>query len=410
MNKLEIIKIFAVHSILLILVYTGLYTLGYYDLLPDSINIIQWDAGGYEDLKDNGYIFLWDDYSNSGFYPLFSYLWRFTFLGNVGISLLNYLIFLSGIAILIKMIQPSKPMIWLALSMPTLIFMYVPYSEALFFTSCCLLLYGLQYDKFYYLLAGVVLASFTRPTSIFFIPIFIALMVLSGDKQVIKKYLLMIASVIVCYFIVVLWQWYDTGVWFAHYKAQTMIWNRVFNIPKVPFIISLMRKHMWLDLSALWVAVLALLLSVITLINWARKYKWEYNGVVVRFSFFYLSVTFLYLLCYHTPENNTYLTSLNRYIFAVPFFTVVLWKYSLSKPLSAYWLGAIMICTLALWFVIIEEQQNWIYQIVLSFVLFLYLLLNRETARRYLWIPLYLFNVLLQSYIFLAYLHRDWLG
>ena len=78
------------HFVLVIILYTFLYQIGEIKQIPNNINLIQWDAGIYQDIKNDGYrLDIEGNSGNAGFFPFFPLLWRFLGLSPIGIAIIK---------------------------------------------------------------------------------------------------------------------------------------------------------------------------------------------------------------------------------------------------------------------------------------------------------------------------------
>jgi len=98
----------------------------------NNSSIASYDAGWYKDIAVNGYSIKESNQSNVAFFPLFPMLWRLSNTSNIGISLINLSIFLFSIFLIWRSYQLKVIELLLCLSIPSLFFCWVPFSEALF--------------------------------------------------------------------------------------------------------------------------------------------------------------------------------------------------------------------------------------------------------------------------------------
>jgi len=115
---------------------------GMFSILPNSTNLKSWDVGFYDSIRQNGYDAQSD---NTGFFILFPLLWKISGLGIWGITFLNIVFFALGFAFLMRVIEEEDPVFWLlGLTLPSVYFAFLPYTESLFFLLGSLILYSIK--------------------------------------------------------------------------------------------------------------------------------------------------------------------------------------------------------------------------------------------------------------------------
>jgi hypothetical protein len=318
----------------------------------------QWDAWFYASIAQEGYRYSWTEASNSGFFPLFPYLWKLAWkvadAGVPGICMLNAAIFFAGMLVLKRTYRFSWPYFFLFVSVPANMFMLVPYSEACFFLSSAVMLYGMKTDRPALALAGLFFASLSRPTATFFIPAVICaeLFHFSDLRTFLKRTLSYTLVCVLAVLIVVTIQYMATGVWFAYFRAQGKFWNHTPALPEFPFTTWGGPRTMWLDAMALFFGIAALAM----LIRWlAAKFRAAGAAIsgdrTVTFSLAYIAIACVYVIVTNGKDagGGTTLISLNRYIMATSFFSVILWHlthavdYSRTRTAALYLLGSLIV-------------------------------------------------------------------
>jgi len=171
----------SLHVFILVALFIFLYFIGFLNVVPHGNNLVQWDGGWYKNVHDNGYNYFPDKQSNSGFFPLFPYMWKFLGVGNAGIAIFNAIAFLIAFLLLAYFFDIKRRNIFLLLSVPSLFFCYIPYSESLFFLSSSLFLIGLHKSNKFLIIAGLFFASTCRAASMFFVPAIFMMEFLSLD-------------------------------------------------------------------------------------------------------------------------------------------------------------------------------------------------------------------------------------
>lgn len=408
--------------------YLCFYFLGYIDALPCEENIINWDAGYYDFIKQSGYIHHWYQASDTAFFPLFPYVWRVLHIGGLGICAFNFFVFFAGLYILHKAFQIRSLYALCFISMPSAIFFFLPYTEAFFFFFSSLILAGLHKNNRSWVIAGLFFCSLTRGTSMFFLPAILFTEIAGADdlRRAIKDAFYYALATLAGLAVVVLIQYAQTYEWFAFARQQTKFWGHKFNWPHLPFVTYQEGKIIWLDGLALFFGMLAITI----LLLFAIKFCFSSKDPVLRqkpfwFSVVYLSAVTLYSIFFNPRSDGgfTELVSINRYLFATAFFLLffteslkifsanlktaavyfsigLLAWFSLgvggaTTPLTALfasWHGAIIFCA------------------GLSLYTFLfYFLLNRRYAS-HLATALFCFNLALSVHVLSLFIHIQWVA
>ena len=144
-----------------------------------------WDADIYRSIKDHLYSKDEGIYTNvrGAFFPLFPLIWKFSGLNNIGISVLNYFLFIIALILLLqrflKIDSKEKLIVFSILtSLPSIIIYGIPYTEALFIFTMAFMIIGHAQNKYWlYFLAALAMAML-RPASSFILLAIIAVDVL----------------------------------------------------------------------------------------------------------------------------------------------------------------------------------------------------------------------------------------
>lgn len=319
------------YAVTFFLVYSFLFLFNYINTLPNNSNLIMWDAVWYDSIRMKGYEFFWYMPSNSAFFPLFSYVWKALHLNGIGISIFNFILFISGLLLLIKQFLPETNKVLLYLSLPTSIFFFLPYSESLFFFFSSIFIIGLYKNNFRLIFWGLFFASLTRATAMFFIPSIIAMEILSSkafiDKSAIKNIFIYSSASIIGLFIVVLFQYAETAEWFPFAQQQFRFWKHVFTIPEFPVVSHGGEKILWIDSFAFFTGICSTLILIFSLILKLTKVSLKREvSKPFWFSAGYIFMITIYSLFFNPKCLNaqTTIDSINRYIFSTAFFFVFL--------------------------------------------------------------------------------------
>jgi len=323
---------------LIALVYYLLFLFGLVNVLPNSETLMRWDADFYKSIRDQGYIYVEGKNCNSGFFPLFPYLWKLSQLGTIGIVLVNTGLFIAGTVALSRQIQASPQILFIFLALPFMFFMFTPLSESLFYFFSVLLLIGIHKNSSFLIFTAVFLAALTRPSAAFFVPAGILTFLLTtpnnevlGVKNWVLIFFRFILPVILGFGLVCVVQYFQTGHFLGYFEIQTTAWGRSFGMPQFPIgrtseplVVLLSRANFWLGTF--------ILLWVLAFIYMKIK---QHKRVVTEnsmelFSLFFLLFSFFSVLFFN-PEwfwwdewTGTSINGINRYLQANPFILVFL--------------------------------------------------------------------------------------
>lgn len=422
LSNIKIYYCFIIHLLFLLTVFFCLYFVGFFKSIPTESSMVQWDAGWYKSIVDKGYFFQENVQSNTGFFPLFPYIWKFSGLSSVGISVFNYLMFLIGVSFISKTLPKLKSsIVLLSLSLPSLFFMYVPYSEALFFFTASLYLYGNYKSNIYIKIIALLLSSLARPTILFFLPAvifseFCAKSELNSKIRSIVIYTIVIfgGTFISFYFV-----GFSSDNLFAYSDSQINNWEHNFSLPTFPLTTWRGYRILWLDLFGLWIVISSLLGSVVYFVK-VIKNRMNLNlDKNLLLSLSYLSMVLIYVLFFHPKEESTGLTSvlsLNRYVFCSPFvFYLMYYYFENNKTNINLVLSGALVLVLALIGFPIKEVVGLTYLKTLVFVLLVVVfliaqILPKLTKSTLVYSVIYVMNITLQVYLFQSFLKGNWVG
>lgn len=419
--------VIAGHFLFFITLYGILYLLGIFTVWPDADTLMQWDANWYYSIVEGGYLYHEGQQSNLAFFPLFPYIWDIASLGPVGISLLNLLLMIGGIVLLNRSLRPGNKWLLLWLSVPVLFFCYVPYSEAVFFFAGSLLLYGLRHNPLY-AAVGIFLACLSRSASMVFIPVLIFISIVQyrvrGDKQFFWMNFCWYLSAAIIATLLVQWvQYLHTGKFFILFEAQAQ-WGRVLSWPSLPLTTWGGGDLLWLDGLAFLAGVLAAMVCLLLLI---RKWNKPMSSLSPAWLFAsgYIAMVTLAAVLFSgkDPHGNTSIYSLNRFVFATPYFMVFLffggrylcWDNSRSLAFLGVCVAVFLMMGAYSYLPELSDFPIPVFKTKIYFgLMLLYALLWYKVASgngngKY-WIPLYLLNVMVQLLLFHRFLLGHWIG
>lgn len=284
-------------------------------------NFLRYDAEHYFNIKKGGYAVV-----NTAFFPLFPLTWKYLHLSVQGIVLLNSLLFFASFWTLAYIFQFTRKEAIFYLSIPSLFFLFMPYSESFFFVSSTILLVGLSKNKENWVCLGLFLCTLTRPAYTVFVPAFLVIAALGYDTlwQSVKKLLTYFTLILIATCAVAYIQFLDTGEWFQFFGIQTH-WGNFLQIPSFP-LASWTGTALKLDSFALFIGMLAGLYLTRVLYRYA-VYKENQVAKQHIFALSYLVGISLLVLFFRGGS----LFSLNRFVFANAFIMIALHLYIQAK-------------------------------------------------------------------------------
>ena len=366
---------------------------------------LNWDAQHYYFISQHGY-----EGFHLAFFPLLPILWKLTGQGVYPVVFINAIIFLISFALLSVFIRVKKTLELLLLaSVPCLMFMFVPYTEALFFAFGTLLLVGLRKNIPVLICAGMLLCGLTRPSATVFIPAILLTVSISNDgwKKKIQKGVLYSLFALAGLGITLLIQHSYTGHWFDFFEAQKG-WGNQLRIPKFPLTTWAGGKIVRLDATALLVGMFSL--GYIIRILKLRKYKTGNISDDFFFALCCLAGIALLILFYRGGS----LFSLSRFIFATPFFTLVLYSFCKNYRFTYNEVGLFLLLSTIYWlsFASYVHIQYFLKFVLLSIYIAFYFLLNnkQDFVKSTAWYGLIIINSALLMYFYFRFLIFDWVG
>jgi len=291
--------------------------------LLNNKNLCHWDAEWYFRIKKMGYYYIEGQQGTLAFFPLFPFVWKLTLLSGKGISVLNLLIFSVSFFYLARTLKLGLTSSLLFLSTPSLLFCFVPYSEALFFMSSAIILIGLHKKSEPMIIIGMCLAGFSRSVNIVLIPALVYTYVCNYgfSAKTIRFVLIATISLAACAMVVFWIQYLYTGQWYAFFNMQKQ-WHRSLQMPTLP-LTTLSTKVLWLDITALFISTLAFFDAAAEFIHiMFRKEKAGFSATA-HFSMAYLAIMGFLAVFYSgiwPGQHGSSMMSINRFVFAGPYF------------------------------------------------------------------------------------------
>ena len=284
-----------------------------------------WDVEHYRYIRDHGY-----DVQRTAFFPLFPFLWRWLAVPPIAMGLINLGIFALSFAWLAWQLAWSGRQQALLLAVPSLLFMALPYSEAIFFLSGALVLVGLRRNMLGLYFLGLLLSCVSRSAAFVLLPAVLATEWLapeSRDRGLARTAAAAAATLLGLGISVGVHYWY-TGRWFVFFAAQRL-WNNQLRWPKLPLSNwggSFPTRY---EAPALLIGLgCAVGLAGLVYRHWRRPLPAANRPAV--FSLAYVAGITLITLATKGGE----LVSLSRYVYATPYFLLLLADFTGRPRLS----------------------------------------------------------------------------
>lgn len=293
-------------------------------LWPEPIGLgglLNFDADHYRAIAEDGYVGF-----RMAFFPLFPLIWRISGLDAVGITVLNAFFFLGSALLLAKELRVSWASFIAWLVVPGTIFYFLPYSEATFFVGATTLLIGVRRGSILWGIAGIMVCSLSRPAFAVLLPaVAIAVLFRHGPtRRALIECTVYALTAVAGLALVSFIQYQDTGDWMG-YISQQKGWGNSLRLPAFPLTSWGGAASTRLDAVAFLVGV-ASGVDLLARIR-ARIVKGTSTDPVLALSLAYISGISLLVLLFRGGE----LFSLNRFVFACPFFLVVINHHIVSK-------------------------------------------------------------------------------
>ena len=201
-------------------------------LSPIEMSSTYFDVEHYLEISKNGY----SQHFLTAFFPGFPALLFLIQSNIIAASLVNYLMWVCSVSLLLrhKLISPATSM--MAAVVPSALFFYLPYSESLFYLAITLIAIGLKKDSDKWLIAGIILASISRPTAAVILPALILARYLKGYsiQSAIKRTLPEILVAVLTVVCVFTFQSIFTGSFTSFFSAQAG-WGNGAHLASLPF-------------------------------------------------------------------------------------------------------------------------------------------------------------------------------
>ena len=393
------IKIIGIYIFGFCLFLFVLKSLFYTDLFSQN-HFLNWDAEHYNSIRKDGYQgFL------VAFFPLFPLIWKITHLNVFGIVILNTFLYFISIYYLISKKKLNTLELILYLSIPSAIFYYLPYSEAVFFLSSTILIVGVKNDRLLQILLGLLLCALSRPSFTVLIPslLILEIYIFTDYKRFFSRMFYYILVCLLGVLIVALIQFQTTGQWFEFFSVQQG-WGNQLQLPSLPLTSWGGNMIVRLDGIAVVFGFLSGTFLVLRLFKYSLVKQIPLPREVVL-SLSYLGGISLIVFIFRGGS----LFSLNRFVFAVPFIIIVV-NYYLSRPFyfSKKQIVIIFISLLLYWLLFgsYVHIQAFLKYVLVSIYLLLFFLMKIQNRNwsRFFFISLISINFFFQIYFFIHFL------
>ncbi|MFN0031249.1 MAG: hypothetical protein ACKVOR_03720 [Flavobacteriales bacterium] len=290
-----------------------------------GFDFLFWDAKHLHHIAIHGY-----DFTRTAFFPLFPAIWSSTGLSAGGISILNGLLFLCALACFKEVLLVEKRQFMLLLSIPSVIFFFLPYSEALLFLLSIGFIWSMHRSKLHTTLVFLVLISLTKPTVAILLP---AVMIVESNGseplgQKLKRMGMFTLAILLGNSLAFLIQYMQTGEWFQFFEAQTA-WGNKLSMPNFPLSTWNQPRAIWFDSIAFWFSIVCGCLAGICIHRYYKHHK--SIDKLYMYSLLVIAGTGLYVLLFRGGS----LFSLNRFVLISPFLFVVLIRTKENFDLKA---------------------------------------------------------------------------
>lgn len=336
------------HAGLLTAVYSALYCFGFVDRLPTNNSLLHWDVGLLLSVKEVGYANPLLGYN--AFFPLVPLVWRYAHLDLMQAALLNISVASMGLYLLARTFALTGRQLLLIMSAPLLMFVLVPYTEGFFFFFGAILVSGLHRNRLGLTLVGLLGCCLTRSAGTLFVPAYLFAELLawgstSTGRRLLLNWVTGLLAIAASVGTVMLMQYREGGDALAFYKVHSL-WGHRFTAPANFLFSSAGVPMFWLDALALLVSLVAVVGCAVLGVQWLGQ-RWAGKPITapskaVLFALGYTAGAGYFIVFY----QNSDLVGMSRYLFATPFWGVLLawaWQANWSTPRVLAVLGVALV-------------------------------------------------------------------
>ncbi len=304
--------------------------------IPGTDTLLRFDALSYFDLANNGYTptlpaHIYQDHSF-----LFPWIWRIFSVKAFTMSSINLVIYAIGFSLLTSgyKLQTEEKLVWL--SLPSMLFMVVPYSEASYFLWDSLCLFALANNNKVLTYVSLVLLPLAGVQAIYLLPGLVIMEVVKNDRQdtlksILKSLLHYGLPLIIGMLVFASLRASQSGNCFLNFNfigdSSAIKWG----LPKFPFTNSTGSERIaWLSGIALFAGLASLVLLVRQIVQWSRTGKPTEESISIISLAYLPCLLFVFLFHNDTGNSHTDLAGLHRLMMCSPFFFVFLYNYVLK--------------------------------------------------------------------------------
>jgi hypothetical protein len=387
-----------IYYFLAILVSLSIFLIGDSAVLT-SDSFIYFDAEHYLNIRDNGYKARYE----SAFFPLAPFIWKALNLGVWGISAFNGLLYMLAVSVIGRVFRFDLMNYLVILAIPSAVFFFIPYSEAVFYVCGLTVLLGIRMKNPALQLVGIFLCCVARPTLPVVASAFVVYQLYNGERKLALYGVLASLSGTFAAFTI---HWLYTDDLFSYFSAFKT-WNYNFRFPLLPFRSDGGNAIKQYDSYALLFGLIAIALAIRVLRGTVSVSK-EMN-----FSYLYLAAFTLLILGLLRGGN---LTSLNRFLFCSPFFALVLYHISKEAIPKKGWKTFLIVLVSFLLFSFLFSSfvhiQTFLRYaagalIVAAFISIDHLVIYRVNVTRTLFLVALIAT---QLFMFVKFYRGDWIG
>jgi hypothetical protein len=257
---------------------------------------------------------------------------------------------------------------------------------------------------------GILFCGLTRPSATVFIPAILLTVYLNDEsiKGKITKGIIYSLFALLGLGITLIIQHSYTGEWFSFFEAQKG-WGNELQIPTLPFKSWAGGQIVRLDASALLVGFFSLAFIVKIILKKLKTLKQEITPDII-FSISYLAGITLLILFFRGGS----FFSLNRFIYATPFFLIALIYFCRNYSFTFKQIGIFFLTSTLFWLLFgsFVHIQYFLKFVLLSLFLTTYLFLNNQNkyVKKAAWFFVLIINSTLLMYFFYRFVNNEWVG
>ena len=409
---------------LIVLVLTVWFYTNQHEVLPDASKWCIWDCGWYNGMREHGYIYKPNQQNNLAFFPLFPLVWQFLGVGNIGIGLINFFIFVASAWLLIKHYKISFKSVLVFLCVGLVWFFMIPYTESFFFFGAVLIMLGFNKYNYWLIVLGAIVAIGTRSASMIFMVAFLMMMLINFVKDKKSENFKIIGfamfAVVSVNLLVFYYQYTVTGRFFGFFEAH-QYWDHHLRWPKLTHI-SWHKPIALTENFALLVGVFAIFIIITFFISALFKNTKIKNPLALvfkvnveltiaeQFALLYLAGGTTFILLY---QQDT-LSSLNRYILSTPFYLLLLHLLATKKiefnVNMLFWTGLMILMGFTVSHSHFEHKIWMILAALLTTTTVFWSLSKDTTFYRIVTYLTCILGIIIQAYLFNYFISGNWVA